>query len=86
MPLLGGPSDLSAKRTSENLNTLGVWGLVSQRSLLRKTNESGLAYKKAHSLCLQKESCSQHIANYEANRYIIFQLGKFAEQKFCVHL
>ena len=39
MPLLGGLSDLSAKRTSENLNTLGVWGLASQRSFLRKTNK-----------------------------------------------
>ena len=28
MPLLGGLSDLSAKGTSENLNTLRVWGLA----------------------------------------------------------
>ena len=27
-----------AKRTSENFNTLVVWGLASQRSFLRKTN------------------------------------------------
>ena len=35
---IGGPSDLSAKRTYENFNTLGVWGLASLRSFLRKTN------------------------------------------------
>ena len=38
MPLLGGPSDLSAKRTSENLNILCVSCFASQRSFLLKTN------------------------------------------------
>ena len=37
--LYWGPSDLSAIRTSENLNTLGVLGLASQRFFLWKTNE-----------------------------------------------
>ena len=32
MPLLGGPSDLSAKRTSENLNTLR-FGVLLHRGL-----------------------------------------------------
>ena len=40
MFLLGGPSDLRAKWTSENLNTLGVLGLASQRSFQQKTNKS----------------------------------------------
>ena len=34
-----GPSDLCAKRTSENLNILCVSYFASQRSFLRKTNE-----------------------------------------------
>ena len=38
MPLPGGPSDLSAKRTSENLNTLCISCFALQRSLLQKTN------------------------------------------------
>ena len=41
----GGPSDLSARRTSENLNTLGVLGLASQRSFLRRTNEKHRCFK-----------------------------------------
>ena len=36
------PSDLSAKRISENLNTLCVLGLASQRSFLQKTNKGYL--------------------------------------------
>ena len=38
MPPLGGPSDLGAKRTSENLNTLCISCFASQRSFLQKTN------------------------------------------------
>ena len=45
MSPLGGPSDLSSKRTSENLNTPGVLGLASQRSFLQKTN-NGLVNKR----------------------------------------
>ena len=37
----GYTSDLSAKRTSENLNTLCISCFASQRSFLRKTNKHG---------------------------------------------
>ena len=36
---LGDPSDLSAKRTSENVNILGVLDVASRRPFLQKTNE-----------------------------------------------
>ena len=39
MPLLGGPSDLSAKRMSQNLNTLCVSCFASQRCFLWKNNK-----------------------------------------------
>ena len=39
MPVPGGSSDLSTKRTSENSNTLCISCFASQRSFLRKTNE-----------------------------------------------
>ena len=38
--LQGDPSDLSAKMTLENLNTLYILGLASQRSFLQKTKKS----------------------------------------------
>ena len=52
MPLPGGTSDLSAKRTYENLNTLGVWGLASLRSFLQKTNKTiqGLSIEDARTI------------------------------------
>ena len=39
-----GPADISAKRTSEKLNTLGVLGLASQRSFLQHKVISMLEY------------------------------------------
>ena len=40
MPLLGGTSDLSAKRSSENSNTICISCFALQRSFLQKTNNS----------------------------------------------
>ena len=57
----GGPINLNAKRTSENMNTLGVLGLASQRSFLQKTNKvlvSRCRFLILFDIIIQGELCS----------------------------
>ena len=51
MPLQGGPSDLSTKRTSENLNTLCVSCFASQKSFLQKSKQFLLTQLDVQGAC-----------------------------------
>ena len=57
----GGPSDISVKRTSENLNTPVIWGLASQRSFLRKTNK----------VIWWKKNCTSYVIGFHIKRWIL---------------
>ena len=71
----GGPSDLSARRTSENLNTLCILGLASLRFFLQKANKVQVhiscqwatVYTPEKNMCTQqaeslnhKQKCASH--------------------------